>query len=64
MQDNPTPLLSGDGDCERCVICGALTSVNKAQPVCERLGYIVGIGQLCSRCYQRAMENGEYETDA
>jgi hypothetical protein len=35
---------------ELCVMCGSQTEVNVNTHIDERADYIVGAGQLCSRC--------------
>lgn len=35
---------------ERCVICGALTSVPVSMPVDWRENYEIGFGQICAEC--------------
>ena len=35
---------------ERCVICGALTSVPISMPVDCRENYVIGLGQICAEC--------------
>ena len=33
-----------------CVVCGAVTRFKKSDHVDTRMGYMEGLGQLCSRC--------------
>lgn len=37
---------------EKCVMCGELTQYNISDNINLRYGYIEGMGQLCSSCYQ------------
>jgi hypothetical protein len=39
-----------DDDFEKCVLCGARTTVLKTTPIQERNYYIEGVGQLCESC--------------
>ena len=35
---------------EKCAMCGTLTEVKSSTPIKERVGYIEGAGQICTRC--------------
>lgn len=43
--------LSYNKKYERCVHCGVITDVLKNKPVDIREYYILGVGQLCRKCY-------------
>jgi len=43
-------------DEEICSICKINTGISRKQPVEERYGYIIGVGQLCYNCYQDLKE--------
>jgi hypothetical protein len=36
---------------EKCVVCRADTGYLFGTPIDERQFYIIGVGQLCSKCY-------------
>ena len=36
---------------ETCVLCGEKTDYLRNTPVDERVGYVIGCGQLCKQCY-------------
>ena len=36
---------------EMCVLCGKKTDYLRNAPILERVGYVIGCGQLCSLCY-------------
>lgn len=38
---------------ERCVMCGALTSVPISMPVDWRENYEIGLGQICAACAKK-----------
>ena len=38
---------------ERCVMCGALTSVPISMPVNWRENYEIGFGQICAECAKK-----------
>lgn len=40
---------------ERCVLCGAVTTVLKTTPLEQRSGYLEGAGQLCPDCARQNM---------
>lgn len=46
---------------EMCIICGAVTSVDKTTPIDKRPDYLPGAGQLCRKC---AGENSDDEQKA
>ena len=35
---------------ERCVLCGAITTIPISTPVDQRENYEIGMGQLCADC--------------
>jgi len=37
---------------EKCVICGILTKYSISDHIDIRYGYVEGVGQLCTPCYQ------------
>lgn len=39
---------------EKCVTCGSQTQYNISDHIDLRYGYIEGMGQLCSNCYQKS----------
>lgn len=41
---------------ERCVMCGALTSVPISMPVDWRENYEIGLGQICAECVKKERE--------
>ena len=41
---------------ERCVMCGALTSVPISMPVDWRENYEIGLGQICAACAKKQRE--------
>ena len=41
---------------ERCVMCGALTSVPISMPVDWRENYEIGCGQICAACTKKQRE--------
>ena len=41
---------------ERCVMCGALTSVPISMPVDWRENYEIGLGQICAECAKQQRE--------
>lgn len=41
---------------ERCVMCGALTSVPISMPVDWRENYEIGCGQICAECAKKQRE--------
>ena len=41
---------------ERCVMCGALTSVPISMPVDWRENYEIGLGQICAECAKKERE--------
>ena len=43
---------------EKCVLCDAVTDVKLNHPVDARKYYVVGIGQLCQRCYMQIKAHG------
>ena len=45
---------------ERCVMCGALTSVPISMPVDWRENYEIGLGQICAECAKQR-ESAERE---
>ena len=52
---------------ERCVMCGALTSVPISMPVDWRENYEIGLGQICAECakkQQKALEREHTLTNA
>lgn len=40
---------------EYCVLCGAKTQYKRSEPIQNRIGYEIGVGQLCEHC-NRIME--------
>lgn len=38
------------GETELCCICARDTGVAVTTPVDKRVGYVIGVGQLCSKC--------------
>ena len=38
---------------DHCMICGVETAYDEDTHIDMRLGYIEGVGQLCSKCYDR-----------
>lgn len=47
---------------ERCVMCGALTSVPISMPVDWRENYEIGLGQICAACAKKQREATEQES--
>ena len=43
-----------------CVLCGVETPYDKTTHVDVRLGYIEGIGQLCSACWNKGNDQGVF----
>lgn len=41
---------------ERCVMCGALTSIPISMPVDWRENYEIGMGQICAECAKKQQE--------
>lgn len=48
---------------DHCVICKVETAYDENTHVDIRLGYIEGLGQLCSSCYSRGTEHGAVAID-
>ena len=46
---------------ERCVMCGALTSVPISMPVDWRENYEIGLGQICAECAKQQRKAIERE---
>ena len=46
---------------ERCVVCGALTSVPISMPVDWRENYEIGLGQICAECAKQQRKAIEHE---
>ena len=46
---------------ERCVMCGALTSVPISMPVDWRENYEIGLGQICAECAKQQRKAIEHE---
>ena len=46
---------------ERCVMCGALTSVPISMPVDWRENYEIGCGQICAECAKKQRKAIERE---
>ena len=42
---------------DRCVLCGKDTGFYKDTHIKERICYVVGVGQLCSECFQGLQRN-------
>ena len=38
---------------EYCVLCGAKTQYKRSEPIQNRIGYEIGVGQLCEHCNRR-----------
>lgn len=43
---------------EKCVVCGGNTGYFFDTPIDERQFYVVGVGQLCEKCFKE-IYNGE-----
>ncbi len=41
---------------ERCVMCGALTSIPVSMPIDMRNNYEIGLGQVCDKCANKLQE--------
>lgn len=41
---------------ERCVICGRATDILAQTPLEQRSGYVETVGQLCTDCYGKLLE--------
>ena len=46
---------------ERCVMCGALTSIPVDMPIDWRENYEVGCGQLCAECAKKRRQQAVKE---
>lgn len=42
-----------DNENEYCVLCGVKTQYKKSEPIQNRTGYEVGVGQRCEHCDRR-----------
>jgi len=42
---------------EYCIICGKETAYDFETHVDFRIGYVEGVGQLCSKCYNQGSNN-------
>lgn len=38
---------------EVCILCSSVTDISIETPVCERLNYVDGAGQLCQKCAEK-----------
>ena len=38
---------------ETCVLCGKNTGILRNAPLCNRVGYVEGCGQLCAECAKK-----------
>lgn len=56
----PRVYNSGRAQFERCVVCGELTDIRFDTPIDDRVGYVVGAGQHCLRCYSRIYGTDDY----
>lgn len=45
--------MKKEKEIEKCVLCGEETTYTKDVPIYMRFFYIEGMGQLCSKCYER-----------
>lgn len=46
---------------ERCVMCGALTSIPVSMPIDLRNNYEIGLGQVCDKCANKLQEESYSE---
>ena len=37
---------------DKCVICGKETIYDKNLNIDERIGYVIGVGQVCLECFK------------
>ena len=44
-------MLTPNTETDKCACCGCDTGIPKDTPITNRKYYIVGSGQLCSKCY-------------
>lgn len=35
---------------EKCVVCGCVTQTPIDRPVSKRANYVIGVGEVCSKC--------------
>ena len=35
---------------EKCVVCGKITTTPIDKPIDKRTNYIIGVGEVCSKC--------------
>lgn len=54
---DPTTETEKPEEFERCVICGALTSIKVNTPIELRNNYEIGFGQLCADCKKKFSGN-------
>lgn len=48
---------------EKCVYCGAQTTVDVSAPIESRPNFISGCGQLCPECYAKLCSNSELDCE-
>lgn len=55
-------LKTQNDEYEYCVLCGVKTQYKRSEPIQNRIGYEIGVGQLCEHCNRR-MELEELEAE-
>lgn len=50
-KDNKIQKQVENKEYESCVMCGAKTEIPVSLPIEYRIGYEIGVGQLCEICY-------------